>query len=126
MRRRGFDETVPIPGRCRVLNLALLGGGTPCAAPVNFGHKVREGDGAGEGRKIDATRGSPPMSFCAEILGGTDGGGEPCGRTAYHESVVGFGRARTTGGSREKAAALAGTAVVEISVDETTGKRRLR
>lgn len=108
--------------------------------------------GAGEGKKVSALRDDPGISFSAHskvsISGGDEHPSKPCNWSCFFESVIGFGRARFLEGKEEKARGLdaimlhngyklpfgvrtiaynmmtlAHTAVVQIEVDEITGKR---
>ena len=151
---KDFDEIISIFKKCRVLHLALVSNGKPYSVPVNFGYDVREEDGkkrlsvyfhgAGEGKKIDALKENPEVSFCAESFAETEGTTEDaCSWTCYYESVIGFGKAEILTDSSERtkgldaimlhngykipagvkfiaysAMHLARTAVVKIEVDE--------
>ena len=156
---KDFDEIIDILSRCKVLHLALISEGKPYSVPVNFGFILSEESGerklsvyfhgAGEGKKLDAIRQNPSVSFSAEIGAEVSGGDEPCGWTCFYESVIGFGTAQILDDKKERAAgldsimlhngyklpagvkviaynamALAKTAVVKIEVSEITGKRQ--
>ena len=155
---KDFDEIIGILSRCRVLHLALVSEGKPYSVPVNFGYSVSEENGvkklsvyfhgAGEGKKLDAIRLNPSVSFCAETGVDVSGGEEACSWTCFYESVIGFGAAEILEDKKERAAGLdsimvhngyrlpagvraiaynamyfAKTAVVKIDVAEITGKR---
>ena len=160
-----FDEIIDVLSRCKVLHLALISDGKPYAVPINFGFVVHEGDGqkklaiyihgAGEGKKLDAIKANPQVSFCAETSVETSGPEnspeDTCKWTCFYESVIGFGTASLVEDSKERTAgldsimlhngykmppgiktiaysamALAHTAVIKIEVSEITGKRHLK
>ena len=158
---KDFDEIVDILSRCKVLHLALISDGKPYSVPVNFGYSVTEESGerklfvyfhgAGDGKKLDAIKQNPAVSFCAETSAEISGEDAACDWTCYYESIIGFGTASIL---EEKAARaqgldalmlhngyklpagvkaiaynamhLAKTAVVKIEVNEITGKRHLK
>ena len=158
---KDFDEIIDILSRCKVLHLALISDGKPYSVPVNFGSIVSEENGekklsvyfhgAGEGKKLNAIRQNPAVSFCAETGTEVSGGEDACDWTCYYESVIGFGTAsiledktkRTQGldalmlrnGYKLPAGVkvivynamyLAKTSVVKIEVSEITGKKHLK
>ena len=158
---KDFDEIIDILSRCKVLHLALISDGKPYSVPVNFGYIVAEENGAkklsvyfhgaGEGKKLDAIRQNPAVSFCAETGTEVSGGEDACDWTCYYESVIGFGTASILEDKAERtqgldalmlhngyklpvgvkviaynAMSLAKTAVVKIEVSEITGKRHLK
>ena len=158
---KNFDEIIDILSRCKVLHLALISEGKPYCVPVNFGYVLTEENGtknlsvyfhgAGEGKKIDAIKENPSVSFCAETFSETDGDENPCSWTCFYESVIGFGTAKILTDSKERnagmdsimlhngyklpagvkfiaynAMSLARTALVKIEVSEITGKRHLK
>lgn len=158
---KDFDEILDILSRSRVLHLAVISGGKPYSVPVNFGYIVT-GDtgerklsvffhGAGEGKKLDAIRENPAVSFCAEAFADVSGNDEACSWTCFYESIIGFGNAAILDDRKEKAQGLdaimlhngykipsgikeiaysamylAKTAVVKIEVCGITGKRHLK
>ena len=159
-----FDEIIDVLSRCEVLHLALISDGKPYAVPVNFGFAIHEDKGqkklviyihgAGEGKKLDAIKANPQVSFCAETSVESSGPNAPedaCKWTCFYESVIGFGTASLVEDSKERTAgldsimlhngykiphgiktiaysamALAHTAVIKIEIDEITGKRHLK
>ena len=158
---KDFDQIIDILSRCKVLHLALISGGKPYSVPVNFGYIVAEENGgkklsvyfhgAGEGKKLDAIKQNPAVSFCAETGTEVSGGDSACDWTCYYESVIGFGTASILDGKAERAQGLdalmlhngyklpagiktiaynamylAKTAVVKIEVSEISGKRHLK
>ena len=158
---KDFDEIINILSRSKVLHLALISGGKPYSVPVNFGYCVEDDNGAkkltiyfhgaGEGKKLDAIKENPFVSFCTETDSELSGYDNACDWTCYYESAIGFGNAtilddkteRTKGldalmlHNRYKLPAgiktiaynamyLSKTAVVKIEVSEITGKRHLR
>ena len=158
---KDFDEIIDILSRCKVLHLAFISDGKPYSVPVNFGSIVSEENGekklsvyfhgAGEGKKLDAIRQNPDVSFCTETGLEISGKEDACNWTCYYESVIGFGTASLLEDKAERtqgldaimlhngyklpagvkviaynAMSLAKTAVVEIEVSEITGKRHLK
>ena len=158
---KDFDEIIDILSRCKVLHLALISDGKPYSVPVNFGYLVTDENGtkklsvyfhgAGEGKKLDAIRQNPAVSFCTETGMEISGKDEACNWTCYYESVIGFGTASLLEDKAERtqgldaimlhngyklpagvkviaynAMSLAKTAVVKIEVNELTGKRHLK
>ena len=158
---KDFDEIIDILSRCKVLHLALISDGKPYSVPVNFGYIVTEENGAkklsvyfhgaGEGKKLDAIRQNPAVSFCEETGTEVSGGEDACDWTCYYESVIGFGTASLLEDKAERtqgldaimlhngyklpagvkviaynAMSLAKTAVVKIEVSKITGKRHLK
>ena len=158
---KDFDQIIDILSRCKVLHLALISDGKPYSVPVNFGYIVAEENGgkklsvyfhgAGEGKKLDAIKQNPAVSFCAETGTEVSGGDSACDWTCYYESVIGFGTASILDGKAERAQGLdalmlhngyklpagiktiaynamylAKTAVVKIEVSEISGKRHLK
>ena len=158
---KDFDEIIDILSRCKVLHMALISDGKPYSVPVNFGYIVSEENGekklsvyfhgAGEGKKLNAIRQNPAVSFCAETGTEVSGGEDACDWTCYYESVIGFGTASILDGKAERtqgldalmlhngyklpagvkviaynAMSLAKAAVVKIEVSEITGKRHLK
>lgn len=158
---KDFEQIIDILSRSKVLHLALISEGKPYSVPVNFGYVVAEEDGerklsvyfhgAGEGKKLDAIRQNPNVSFCAETGSEVYGNDEACSWTCFYESVIGFGTAEILDDKKERskgldaimihngyklpagvkiivynAMALARTSVVKIEVSEITGKRHLK
>ena len=158
---KDFEKIINILSRSKVLHLALISEGKPYSVPVNFGYVVSEKDGerklsvyfhgAGEGKKLDAIRQNPNVSFCAEAGSEVYGSEEACSWTCFYESVIGFATAEILDDKKERskgldaimihngyklpagvkiiaynAMALAKTAVVKIEVSEITGKRHLK
>ena len=128
---------------------------------MNFGYVVTEDKGekklsvffhgAGEGKKLDAIKENPSVSFCAETCADVGGGENACDWTCYYESAIGFGNAIILDDKKERAKGLdaimlhngykmpagikviaynamylAKTSVVKIEVSEITGKRHLK
>lgn len=106
--------------------------------------------GAGEGKKIDALKENPNICFSAECNSQSRAADSTvaCQWTTFYESVIGFGKVRFLSTVEEKSAgldtimfhygykiplgikkiayeamALAKTVVVEIQVEQITGKR---
>ena len=158
---KDFNEIIDIISRCKVLHMALISDGKPYSVPVNFGYIVTEENGnrklsvyfhgAGEGKKLDAIKQNPAVSFCAETGMEISGKDDACDWTCYYESVIGFGTASILEDKAERtqgldalmlhngyklpagvkviaynAMSLAKAAVVKIEVSEITGKRHLK
>ena len=158
---KDFSEIIDILSRSKVLHLALISDGKPYSVPVNFGYTVTENNGAkklsvffhgaGEGKKLDAIKENPAVSFCAEACADVSGGANACDWTCYYESVIGFGTATILDDKQAcangldaimlhngykipagvkviayNAMYLAKTAVVKIDVSELTGKRHVK
>ena len=128
-----FDGIIDVLSRCKVLHLALIS----------------------EGKKLDAIKVNPQVSFCAETSVETSGPEnspeDACKWTCFYESVIGFGTASLVEDAKERTAGLdsimfhngykmppgiktiaynamtlAHTAVIKIEVSEITGKRHLK
>lgn len=124
--------------------------GTPYVVPVNFAF---EGDRiyfhcALEGRKLDNIKADPRVCFEAdELLGLSVSAEKPCSSDSYYRSVIAWGKARVVAdekvmlhalrllikkhtGDKEPGEfvpeVLARTAVVEIVIDEISGKALLK
>ena len=158
---KDFDEIIDILSRCKVLHMALISDGKPYSVPVNFGYIVTEENGnrklsvyfhgAGEGKKLDAIKQNPAVSFCAETGMEISGKDDACDWTCYYESVIGFGTTSILEDKAERtqgldalmlhngyklpagvkviaynAMYLAKTSVVKIEVSDITGKRHLK
>ena len=151
MRRsdREITETVEIDeilSAGRIMRLALCDGGMPYVVPLNFGRRGKKVyfHCAVEGKKLDILRRNPRVAL--EVT--TDllilDAPVPCGWTTKYRCVMGFGTARILEAEEERLdglavimehhggpvtgfnpAALLKTAVVEIIVDNFTGKRKM-
>ena len=154
---KDFDKIIDILSRSKILHLALISEGTPYSVPVNFGYIVSEDNnckklsvyfhGAGEGKKIEAIRENPIVSFCTEACADISGFDTACQWTCYYESIIGLGTATILHSQKERAQgldalmlhngyklpvgvktiaynvmSLAKTAVVRIDVTDITGK----
>ena len=139
--RREIDA---ILARVPVLYLGLLDGGRPYVVPVNFGYDGRNLyiHSAAAGRKIEALRREPEVSFVAVDGAEVVPAAEACRWTSRYRSVMGTGtvffledaaakgraldcllRKFAPGPFRYDPAALARTAVLRIEIREVTGKR---
>lgn len=156
-----FDKIIDILSRSKILHLALISDGKPYSVPVNFGYVVSEDKtgkklsiyfhGAGEGKKIEAIKENPIISFCTEAYTEVSGFDSVCHWTCYYESIVGLGNATILQSQKERtqgldalmlhngyklpvgvkciaynAMSLANTAVVRIDVTDITGKCHLK
>ena len=125
-----------------------LSNGYPYVVPVNY---VEMGGSifihsAAEGLKIDAISGNPGVCFEVDEAGGVSRGAQACALTYVYRSVIAFGRATAVNdlGKKMKVleafaskyapevsgtvgeASAAKTLVLEISIDEITGKKSPR
>ena len=154
---KDFDTIIDILSRSKILHLALISNGKPYSVPVNFGYVVSEDTnckklsiyfhGAGEGKKIEAIKENPIVSFCTEAYADVSGSDAACYWTCYYESIIGLGNATILQSRKERsqgldslmlhngyklpagvkfiaynALSLAKTAVVRIDVTDITGK----
>ena len=145
-----FNEMIEVMERCDVCRLALHGGDYPYILPLNFGMEVQEGritlyfHGALEGRKYELMRQDNRAGFemdCAHRLVLDEEQGN-C--TMEYESVVGHGIVEIVP-EEEKYGALRilmkhyrredfpfneavvpKTTVFKLTVEEVTGKRRMK
>ena len=133
--------------RCGYMTLAVEGEGAPYCVPLNFGAELA-GDAlvlyfhcAREGKKLDLIEKNSNVCVEVDSLAGYRSTGH--GITADYKSAIAFGRAervcgeelvrglelllkhcRIEGYSARECAARDITAVVKITVDDITGKRR--
>ena len=143
-----FDRLVDIIGQCHVLRLGLADGDFPYIVPVNFGYTVRGREvrfyihGAMAGRKYELLLNNPYCSFEMDVPVKLDCVKESRSVTMRYRSLMGRAKARLLeGAEKERAmdgaimaryeetrsfnynrAAVAHTAVWELTVLEMTGK----
>ncbi|MDT8380223.1 MAG: pyridoxamine 5'-phosphate oxidase family protein [Desulfotignum sp.] len=130
--------------QAQVCRLAMVDQGCPYVVPLNFGY--RDGclyfHSAPEGRKIDVLRADPHVCFEVDELVKINKPARACGWGVSFRSVIGTGIARILEAPAEKKAGLdiimahysgrsfdypeemlAKTAVIQVTVDEMTGKQ---
>lgn len=148
LKKRNMDEAgiIGLLDRAEVGQLATSGGdGKPYVVPVCF---VYDGGRiyfhcALTGKKLDNIRANPSVCFSAyEVLGMGVGADRPCNSWAYFRSVVASGSARILEGDEKSrplrllaekfagrpvaempADSVGRTCVVEITIDEVSGKK---
>ena len=141
---KDFDTIIDILSRSKILHLALISDvseDTNCKKLSIYFH------GAGEGKKIEAIKENPIVSFCTEAYADVSGSDAACYWTCYYESIIGLGNATILQSRKERtqgldslmlhngyklpagvkfiaynALSLAKTAVVRIDVTDITGK----
>lgn len=158
---KDFDKIIDILSRSKILHLALISDGKPYSVPVNFGYIISENNnckklsiyfhGAGGGKKIEAIKENPIVSFCTETYADISGFDVACDWTCYYESIIGLGNATIIQSQKERtqgldalmlhngykipaevkfiaynAMYLTNTVVVRIDVTEITGKCHLK
>lgn len=144
------NEMIGIMKRCDVCRLALNDEGYPYILPLNFGVKVQEGKvilyfhGAEKGKKYELIEKDSRASFemdCSHRLVSTEEDGQ-C--TMEYESVIGKGRVEVVSEEDKMEAltiltdhyhethfefntkAVPRTTVLQLVVEEMTGKRRVK
>lgn len=140
-------EIIRFLDECQTIRLALHDEPYPYVVPLSFGWEDDDGQlavyfhCAKEGKKLDLIEKNPNVCLEADILAGYKSTGHSV--TADYKSVIAFGKAervygkelvkgldlllkhcRTEGYSAEECAAKDITAVVKITVESVTGKRR--
>ena len=75
---KDYDEIIDILSRCKILHLALTSEGKPYSVPLNFGYVLEEDADtkklslyfhcAPEGKKLDAIKENPELSFQTGLL----------------------------------------------------------
>lgn len=140
-------DILELLNRCQTIRLALHDSPYPYVVPLSFGWEQTEKGlfiyfhCAKEGKKLNLIEKNPNVCFEADILNGYADTGHSV--TADYESIIAFGRAErvygeelvhglelllehcnTPGYSARECAAKDITAVVKISVESITGKRR--
>lgn len=146
---KNFDEVLSLLDECQTIRLAINGDPYPYVVPLSYGWEYKNGKVyvyfhcAKEGKKLDMIEQDGNVCFETDILSGYRSAGN--GITADYRSVIAFGRAeriygeelvhglelllrhcKVTGYSAEDCAARDITAVVKITVESITGKRRFR
>lgn len=151
---REFDEIVQVMERCDVCRLALNADGYPYIIPLNFGMQIENGKvilyfhGALEGTKYDLIAKDPRASFemdCSHRLVSSITG-DICSCTMEYESVIGRGTVEILSAEEKikaltvlmrqyykehsdfhfAGAAVARTQVFKLTVEQMTGKRRMK
>ncbi len=143
-----FDRLVDIIGQCHVLRLGLADGDFPYIVPVNFGYTVQGQEvrfyihGAMAGRKYELLLKNPYCSFEMDVPLKLDCVKESRSVTMRYRSLMGRAKARLLEGEEKtraidefimaryeetrsfdyNRAAVAHTAVWELTVLEMTGK----
>ena len=130
--------------KARVCHLALAADNQPYVVPLSFGYRagVVYVHSAREGRKIDMLKANPRVCLAFSNPGEIVRGETSCKWGQQFESVIAFGKAKLVEDEAEKRAGLDTimehyggqggdypenklkmTAVVAVTLDETTGKR---
>ena len=145
--REGLRAIVEKADACR---LAFAVGGTPYIVTLSFGY-AWDGDFpllyfhcAREGRKLEMMRANPRVCFELDVDHEIKAGTAPCDWTTKFASVVGYGELREISDAEKRRAgldlilrhygwsgegsldpsSLGATAVLELRVDEISGKRK--
>lgn len=144
---RDYNEILRLLDECQTIRLALHDEPYPYVVPLSYGWEERDGKlfvyfhCAKEGKKLDLIEKNGNVCFEADCLAGYKSTGR--GVTADYRSLVAFGKAERVYGeelvrglelllkhchiegySARECAAMDITAVVRITVDGITGKRR--
>lgn len=144
---RDYNEILRLLDECQTIRLALHDEPYPYVVPLSYGWEERDGKlfvyfhCAKEGKKLDLIAKNGNVCFEADCLAGYKSTGH--GVTADYRSLIAFGKAervygeelvrglelllkhcRIEGYSARECAAMDITAVVRITVDGITGKRR--
>lgn len=144
---RDYKEILRLLDECQTIRLALHDEPYPYVVPLSYGWEERDGKlfvyfhCAKEGKKLDLIAKNGNVCFEADCLAGYKSTGR--GVTADYRSLIAFGKAervygeelvrglelllshcRIEGYSARECAAMDITAVVRITVDGITGKRR--
>ena len=144
---RDYNEILRLLDECQTIRLALHDEPYPYVVPLSYGWEERDEKlfvyfhCAKEGKKLDLIAKNANVCFEADCLAGYKSTGH--GVTADYRSLVAFGKAervygeelvrglelllkhcRIEGYSARECAAMDITAVVRITVDGITGKRR--
>ena len=138
-------EIEKIINKAEVCHLAMIDGDMPYVVPLNFGYK----DGclyfhsAREGRKIEALRANPKVSFTMYVDDEIVKGNSACECTSRYKCVMGSGRAEVI---IDKVARIEGltvitghyspegpfdfheklleiTAIIKVNIESMTGKK---
>ena len=144
---RDYNEILRLLDECQTIRLALHDEPYPYVVPLSYGWEQRDGKlfvyfhCAKEGKKLDLITKNGNVCFEADCLAGYKSTNH--GVTADYRSLIAFGKAervygeelvrglelllkhcRIEGYSARECAARDITAVVRITVDDITGKRR--
>lgn len=144
---RDYNEILRLLDECQTIRLALHDEPYPYVVPLSYGWEERDGKlfvyfhCAKEGKKLDLITKNGNVCFEADCLAGYKSTGH--GVTADYRSLIAFGKAERVYGeelvrglelllahchvegySARECAAMGITAVVRITVDGITGKRR--
>lgn len=144
---RDYNEILRLLDECQTIRLALHDEPYPYVVPLSYGWEERDGKlfvyfhCAKEGKKLDLIEKNGNVCFEADCLAGYKSTGR--GVTADYRSLIAFGKAERVYGeelvrglelllkhchiegySARECAAMDITAVVRITVDGITGKRR--
>lgn len=144
---RDYNEILRLLDECQTIRLALHDEPYPYVVPLSYGWEDRDGKlfvyfhCAKEGKKLDLIAKNANVCFEADCLAGYKSTNH--GVTADYRSLIAFGKAervygeelvrglelllkhcRVEGYSARECAAMDITAVVRITVDGITGKRR--
>ena len=144
---RDYNEILRLLDECQTIRLALYDEPYPYVVPLSYGWEERDGKlfvyfhCAKEGKKLDLITKNGNVCFEADCLAGYKSTGH--GVTADYRSLIAFGKAERVYGeelvrglelllahchvegySARECAAMGITAVVRITVDGITGKRR--
>lgn len=144
---RDYNEILRLLDECQTIRLALHDEPYPYVVPLSYGWEERDGKlfvyfhCAKEGKKLDLIEKNGNVCFEADCLAGYKSTGR--GVTADYRSLIAFGKAERVYGeelvrglelllkhchiegySTRECAAMDITAVVRITVDGITGKRR--
>lgn len=144
---RDYNEILRLLDECQTIRLALHDEPYPYVVPLSYGWEERDGKlfvyfhCAKEGKKLDLIEKNGNVYFEADCLAGYKSTGR--GVTADYRSLIAFGKAERVYGeelvrglelllkhchiegySARECAAMDITAVVRITVDGITGKRR--
>lgn len=144
---RDYNEILRLLDECQTIRLAMHDESYPYVVPLSYGWEERDGKlfvyfhCAKEGKKLDLIAKNANVCFEADCLAGYKSTNH--GVTADYRSLIAFGKAervygeelvrglelllkhcRIEGYSARECAAKDITAVVRITVDDITGKRR--
>lgn len=144
---KDFEEIKELLDECQTIRLAMHDEPYPYIVPLSYGWEERDGKlfvyfhCAKEGKKLDLITKNGNVCFEADCLAGYKSTGH--GVTADYRSLIAFGKAERVYGeelarglelllahchvegySARECAAMGITAVVRITVDGITGKRR--
>lgn len=144
-----MNEISRILKEAKLLHLAMIDGSIPYVVPMNYGYTLESGrltlylHSAPEGRKLDVLRAAQQVAFSMECDVVPVAGKSACNYGTNYASLMGTGKAEFLTDPEDKKAALAalmltqtgksfqfddrmamGVAVLRISVEEYTAKKR--